>query len=569
MELVADRLTWTAGGAVAEGHVVAELDGARVTAERAEVHGGLLLVDAGTLLRGTDAVTFERGAIRLHDGAAEFAGVAAEVGDATLVAETILVAGTWSAEHATLAPCSCADGQPPALTLSARRADVTPGEHVVLRGAALRLGGVPVLPLPAWREPLDPRRFRLELPELGHGSTGWSAALAGRWGVGDWRFSGGPAFREDRGLRATVSVAGPVAIDAEGGWDGREDRARGAARSTAGVAADERRLAWDLVALSDLEYAEDYGPTYVTRGVSYRESRALAGWGLARAELWLPDDGSRGRLLDLRARPTFGTPAASFSPRVSLGLLGGESPALDTSPPLPRASAGVDAQAGAHAGPLFVSAVGDAELAASPGARSGWAAAEGALELPLWSEAGDARAQWWPGARVRAGGTWGAALLPEDHGPWDTLSAGPSLRLESRLGAAAIVGRAYAGITPGGALAPEGTVDVSGGAVALRVTGTPEVQSASLRLEGGFSPWVGGVREGTAGGTAYARAGADARAGRWLASAWGAAELEGGDLAGVGASIGYDDGCTAILATAGASPDRDLPDLGLRVQLRK
>jgi hypothetical protein len=562
-------LTWTADGAVAEGHVIAEVEGATVATERAEVHGRLLLIDGGTLVRGADTIVFERGVISLADGAGDFTLVHAEMQGATLDAETIHVAGTWTAEHVTLAPCPCSDGKPPALILSARRAEVTPGSHATLHGGAVRLGEVPVLPVPYWREPLDPRRFRLDLPEIGHGSLGWMGSWSGRWGAGGWRFSGGPAFREDRGFRATTSISGPVDLDAEGGWDWSSSTARGAVRARAGFAQRDHRLTWDLTALSDLDYAADYGPTYIARGVPYRESRALGGWGPARAELWMPDDGSLGRVLDLRARPTLGTPAISISPRLALGLLGGEDPTFQVTPPLPRASAGADAQAGAHVGPLYASASGDAELAATATALSGWAAAEGAVEAPLWSESGTARAQWWPGVRLRAGETWGVPLVPEDTGPWSDFSAGPSLRVESRLGAAWVAGRALLGVTPGGQVLPEGTIDVSGGALALRVSGTPEVQSASVRWEGGFSPWVGGVHEGTAGATWFARAGADARAGRWLVSAWAAAELEGGDLAGVGTTLGYDDGCTAILATATAVPDRAEPDLGLRVQWRK
>ncbi|MBM4393693.1 MAG: hypothetical protein FJ090_21415, partial [Deltaproteobacteria bacterium] len=310
LELRADLLEWNAGRFSAEGSVRIQLGGDTIVAERAAGTAEQVEIEGATWFHAGATIRFERGTIRVATREGEVEGVRLE-------------------------PCACADDEPPMLSFRAARVAPIDAEVAVIRGGAIEVFRVPLVPVPYWPVLLDPRRFRLLLPELGYGEPGVSARWHGRAGLGDYWFEGGPAFRQDRGLRGELGVEGPLKAQGELGYDGIDGRVRGAIATEGGFAGDwtgradrasgtglGERAAWEATVLGDAAYAEDYALAYVDRGVAYRESRAVAQARALRVEGWVPDDGSRGTLAAARFRPEWARGGEAVAPWVEGGLTG-------------------------------------------------------------------------------------------------------------------------------------------------------------------------------------------------------------------------------------------------------
>lgn len=467
----------------------------------------------------------------------------------------------WQVQDATWTPCACTDGGPPALTLTARSATLTP-EVVVVHGGVVRVFGLPVVPLPPARLPLDPDRFRLLLPELGYGAPGLSAALRGQGGVAGWRVTGGPAWRQDRGLRAELAATGPApgsgALGGEAGgalgWDAATGTVRGAASSTAGVVVDagarSLRAAWDAAWQSDADYAADYGTDWIRRGAPRTEQRAVLALGPARLALHGADaTDAPVEAVEARVRREWGGPGAAWAPRVAFGGVG-----LGWQTLGPLGEVGMDARASGTRGALHAELAGDAAAqATAAGARVG-AAGRGALELPMWT----GRLQLWPG------------VTAEGHGASDAAArgfVGAGTRADVVSGDWLLSASAHAGTDERG-LTGRAEADLDG-PVHLTLRAGRRQQAGTLGLTTHAMSWTLGGAHRTADG-------------QWLG--WGQADLHVGRLRlgggvstpiGVPAAwsarglVGYDDGCTRLLVSAAMAPDRPLPDMGLTLTVRR
>ncbi len=581
MELAADRIEWAAGIATASGHVVVVDGDQRLIGERAELTPDVLCVYSGTYSRPDGEVAFDEAEIGLQDGAGRLVRVHARFAGATLDAETLFVGQEWRAEDAILRPCACDDGRPAALDFAARFVVVEPGKVAILKGGSVRIFSLPVLPVPYWREPLDPKRLRLLFPAIGLGSDGIFAAQHASFGAAGWRVDGGPAWRQDRGFRGQIDVAragdaGPVAtsgarLQSDVGWDDITDSVRGALATHGGVAAGSdtsaavsdasSRAAWDVSVVSDPMYVQDYGVDYVSRGVGYRESRATASFSALRGTAWLPDDGSIGDLATLRVRKEFGR-AVAFAPSIAFAAVG-----ADPSEVSPRVAMGMDGRASGSFSILHEEASVAGEIVAGAGAIGTRAAVVNRTEVPIWSALGAWRIQWAPGVTVASTSVTHSASSAVE----ETVAAGPSLRAQTALGNAVVTAE---GSVPwdGAAWTPVARATVSVSPLAARVQLDAELQLGEVRLTtpvGGSIGFAHATEHGGTGPLSLAWAALDTHIGRFVGGASSGYDIGIMALSGVGVYAGYDDGCSAAVVTASLSPDRPVPDIGLKVTLRK
>ena len=585
VEVHAAKLAWQAGGYVAEGGVQIWFGEDHVTAARAEGGADVLVLTQGTWVHDGSSLAFDSATIQIRSRDAVVRGATLTVGEATLIANSIAVEqGNVLANQATLTPCACDDGKPPAVQFTARHIDVIEAKVAVVRGGVVRVFTVPVLPVPYWRVPLDPDVFRLSIPEIAYGDLGVSTRWHGTWGVAGYRFDAGPAWRQDRGGRLELGVTGHDRLSGEVGWDDGTQSVRGAVATDGGFAgawapglrlprngALRDRAAWDISVLSDPEYAEDYGVSYVDRGVLFRESRVLGQLGPLRLAGWLPDiDPVGGTVAEATFRPRLGTAAVSVIPQLGLALVGSEK--LES-----RIVAGAAARGSHSWGGLHLEGTGEVLGQADPadlGAPAIISVAQGRAELATWGDGPLGRFALFPGVVGRAG-----LIRDEGGASSNDVGVGPSVRVQSALGST-IASLSAAVVFDGVGLAPEGAIDLAGEHVTMRSTVGPDAQAIDLRAGNAVVGRVGVVHAGiewfTLGeislhlGRFVSGLGlsidpvpdaADVRVFEWAGAALA--------LDGATARVGYDDGCSSFVVTAALSPDRDLPDLGAQVVLRK
>ncbi len=495
-----------------------------------------------------------------------------------LSAQTTLSPGApWSASTLTFAPCACTDGKDTAVTISAREATVEPA-FLLVKGGVVRVFRVPVLPLPALRIPLAPNRFHLLLPELGYGTPGFSAAVLGQGGVDGWTLTGGPAWREDRGFRGEIAAKGPgpgTVLGGSGsaalGWDGETGSVRGAVASTAGVdRPGGLRTAWEGAWQSDASYAEDYGPDWVARGLPREEQRAVVGLGIGRLAIHGVTDSTDAvaplEMVQTRLRKEWSeNPNSRTVATVGLrGALAGWGSSWDALRPL--LSVGADSHGAWSGGPLRMSGAVDGELRALDEADvQGLGTGSATAEVPMYT----GRLQLWPGlygtGRVRATPNAITGATTEEHGfvgvgSRADLVSGPWL-----LSGEAHVGQDELGWTARGSAALDGPVHLAVRAGRRQQGGEIGLSTTPASLSAGVVHAL--AADGTE--TLLTWGSADLRLHR--------ARLGGSMSTPVGvpalwtarAFAGYDDGCSSLLVTAALSPDRALPDFGLKLQVRR
>ena len=605
LEVEAARVEWAQGAMVAEGGVEVRFGAHALAGARATWDGTTLVVEDGVYRRPEGTLAFDRAEVHPAEGTAVLVETRVETGGAAIEADRLeLGEGMWTAEGATVVPCACTDGGTPALGFRARRITVVPDRVVVVHGGVVQVFEVPLLPVPYWRIPLDPRRFRLLFPEVGWGEYGPSASIQGRGGVGTAFVQGGPAWRLDRGLRGEVAVTAP-GLSAQGalGWDALAEQVRGAGVARGGttstIAGAAVRAGVDAAWLSDADYLADYAVDYVARGTRWRDSRAVLAVGPSTLDVWLPDDGSVGALARERVAWELGRGrAVSVTPRIGVAVVG----SVDEVAPLGELGVGARAAGGTTwfaaearadvTGRLTAPGAGGAGF---PGALSGWSDGLGAwgaglggwgeglargplsawgdggtglggtiaaeAAVPMWSAVGPVRIQWWPGMRAEARAGWAPGEVVGA-----ALRAGPAIRASTATRTGGVDVDA-ALLQDGTGWRPAASVDVHLARISVRGQVDPEVQAGEVR-------WMPGPLT-LAAGTAHA-------AELWLG--WGDAALALGRLrtgaglawnldavaySGADARLGYDDGCTAATLTARFAPDRAVPDLGLALTLRK
>lgn len=550
LTLEADRIAYEAGVAVAEGHVRLAWEDQVLTGDTATVDGRTITFTHGTWRRGGELLTFDTATVDVDTKVGALGALRAEVDGATVEADQLRVQadGRWELDGGRVEPCACPDGGRPALTFRAAHAEVVPGRAVVLRGGTVRVFEVPVLPVPYWRILLDRDRFHLLFPELSYGDDGVGAWWEGEGTVDGWTIRGGPAFLQDRGLRAVASTTGPLGTaSGELGWDWAEARVRGIGVTKGGwdgagsgspapprsalLPTRSGRFAWDVAVASDAAYADDYAVDYVARGVAWRESRAVAEWGPFRVLQDVPNDESVGTLVAGRARWEFGRRRAyAVAPRVEVAAVGGVAAGEGTESAESGLSPGVVALAGIDwrvagttaAGVLHGELSGDAGvqglLAGDPFAPGPYVRADARLDVPMWGELAGWRIQAWVGGfgsvDVGAapaspgesstyssgdGGGLAAPFLGVDGfarivDPPPMTYAGPSVRAEAIGDGGVIRGEAVAGWSEVG-FSPRGTLTVRTGPLQTDLRADRRLQSAQLSGHFGVvSPSVGAVR---------------------------------------------------------------------------
>ncbi len=557
-----DRLSWVGGRLEAEGNVVVEVGTDVLRARAATGTADLLTVFDGVWERPSGSITFATAQVKLRARSGILTTAHVEAGEVTLDAATLAAdaSGNLLATSARLSPCRCTDGGRPALSFHAREIEVLEADVAIVRDGSLRLFDVPILPVPWWREPLDPRRFRLLFPELGYGADGWNARWRGRVGVQSEFFTFGPAWREDRGFRAELATTGPVGFDGVAGWDQLTSTARGAASSRGGFAgAGAQRAAWDLTVQSDAAYAEDYSPSFVDRGVAWRESRAVLGTGPLRLIGQLPDDGGRATLAQLRVRPELRGDGWVLAPSAAVGLRGTVSPTWDGATATPVGELAAEAR-GAHTWHVLhlegrALAAVDGPLDESDGVTFTEALAARA-ELPFWVDAGDRRWQFFAG--VRAADDGAAARFGELPG------LGPDVRAETVIDGTVLTGEAA--VVWDGEWTPLVSVQAAGADVLARAELAPTRQLLAVRTQGAVEVDAGVLFSAD---TAVAWADAALHIKRLVVGGGASRGLLPDDAANGVARLGYDDGCSALVVSAAFAPDRELPDFGVRLELRK
>lgn len=557
----ATRLTWVGGRLEAEGDVVVDVGDQRLRAAKASGTADELEIEDGVWSRPEGELRFARARIVLRARSGVVADAHAEVGGATLDAARLEVEadGDLRGTDARLTPCRCEDGAPSALSFRARDIELLDADVAVIHGGSVRIFDVPVLPVPWWREPLDPRRFRMLFPELGYGTPGWNARWRAQVGVADERLRFGPAWREDRGFRAELEARGPVEADAALAWDEPTAQVRGAAATSGGFAPGAARVAWDVTVQSDSAYAADYGPAFVDRGVGWHQSRALAAYGPVRALGWLPDDGSAGTLAALRVRPELRGDGWVVAPVAGLAVDGAVPTSFAGAETVARGSLGLDGRA-AHTWPwLAVEGSGALEAGGALDGRSEVGVvgfAEGRAAVPFWLEAGDRRWQLYAGVRGASpdAARW-AGQLP---------GVGPDLRAETAVGGVVLRGEVAA--LWDGAWNPMLAIEAAGGGATGRAELTPERQVFTVRTTGRFAVDAGVLAVAD---TAVAWGDLTWHPGRLVLGGGVVQGLALGDTPSASARVGYDDGCSSAVLRGDWSPDRTLPDLSLAVELRK
>ncbi|MSQ00578.1 MAG: hypothetical protein EXR71_01635 [Myxococcales bacterium] len=558
----ADRLSWLAGRFEADGNVIVEVGTDLLRARSATGTAELLTVEDGVWERPSGSITFATAEVRLRARSGILTSAHVEAGEITVDAAQLTADATGNllASDARLTPCRCPDGERPALSFHAREIEVLGAEVAIVRDGSVRLFDVPILPVPWWREPLDPRRFRPLFPELGYGADGWNARWRARVGVESEFFTFGPAWREDRGFRGELAMTGPVWFEGVGGWDASTSSARGAASSRAGFAArGETRAAWDLTVQSDAAYAGDYGPSFVDRGVAWRQSRLLLSAGPLRLLGQLPDDGSVGTLAQLRVRPELRGDGWLLAPSAAVGLRGTVSPAWDAASATAVGQLAAEARA-AHTWPVLH--LGGRALVAVDGPLDELAgvtfteALSARAEVPVWVEAGDRRWQFFAGVRAADRG----AALPFGELP----GLGPSVRAETALDGTVLTGEAA--VVWDGAWTPLASVQAAGADVVARAELAPTRQLLAIRTHGAVEVDAGVLFSAD---TAVAWADASLHVKRIVVGGGASRGLLADDAPSGVARLGYDDGCSALLLSAAFAPDRALPDFGVRLELRK
>lgn len=605
IEVQAPKLSWASGSFVAEGGVVVSMGDEYLVAERVEGNAESLLLTRGIWVRPGSRLQFDSATVRLNSKIAVATDARLVVGESVLDAKALSVAGNDAhATDAVLTPCACDDGREPAVKFTAKYIDIVDAQVAVVRGGVVRIATVPILPVPYWRVPLDPNAFRLSIPEIGYGDLGLSARWLGTWGVDGYRFVGGPAWRQDRGGRIALAVDGPARLKGEVGWDFTSESVRGGLATDGGYAGNwapglrlapntplRDRFAWDGSVLSDPDYAEDYGVAYVDRGVLFRESRVLGQVGALRFSGWLPDTKVEGgTFADAAFAPRFGNAYASVTPALGLGLVGaaapsgfaafeaGSSPAVVGSTGLEgQLSAGLAARASRTWGPFHAEGKADGYVLANPAEIAtprAVSTAEARAELATWGEGPLGRFTLFPGVVGRSGWMRDEAGLSVFSG-----GLGPSVRAQSRLGNT-IATVSVVGLWDGDVLSPEAAADVVGEKLAVRATVSGDAQAAEVRGGKDVTGRLGFLHVGSEWFT-YGEVGV--QLGRFVSGVGltidpvadpldaRVVELADARLAidGVTGRAGYDDGCSAFVLTAVLSPDRDLPDLGAQIVLRK
>lgn len=426
-QVVAGRIVLEQGVVKGEGGVRALLEGGSLDAERFELDldGGGAVLEEGCWVRPDGRLCFER--LELHPD------------------------GTALLDGARLSLCACDGGGEP-WSVQAWRVRVEPGRSAVFVGGLLRVGGCPVLPLPAGVLPLGERRSGLLAPRLDWTRDGLELGQPAYFTLGQAAdLTLEPTWRQQRGarldseLRWALPRHGGGVLGLAAGWDRLEQDWRGVLDVEHGYVDRGLRSAVSGSLASDPGYRDDYELDFTRRQQGYHELRGLVGLGPLRLEHdgLQASAGASQRLVGLVAsRPSRDTYALSPSASLDLELGGYGSSQLVLERAWLTARPSVGLAAARPVGPfelegailgegLLLQPV-EPSLDASGGQALGEARFDTELRatVPLWAEHGSMR------HLLRPSLVGGAALAVEQPGfdpLYPRLGSSPSLWLGPRL----------------------------------------------------------------------------------------------------------------------------------------
>ncbi len=586
LKLEADRIVVGAEGVSGEGSVRAVLQGGTLEAERFEV-----------ALDGSGAV-LEDGLWRHPDGQLAFGRL------------EILEDGTVRMDGAELSLCAC-EGDRQLWSVQARRVRVERERSAVFVGGLLRIGGCPVLPIPAGIFPLGERRSGLLAPRFSSTPDGVEIGQPVYLTLGrsaDLTLE--PTWRQERGFRLGSELrwvqprSGGGELDAAVGWDAVTGSTRGVVDVEQGYVDRAFRSAVSGSAVSDLDYRSDYELDFTRRQQGFHELRGLVGLGPVRLEhgSFQAEESMPQRLMGLViSRPA--RDAGPLSPEAWFDLeLGGRGDsALRTTDPWLRAISGIGLNAARPVGPVeaelrllgqggvYVPAGDPLLVGMTPDGAllEGGASVELRAALPLWADHGRFRHILRPGL-VAGSGVSGAQeglegwATPLESTPLWWVGPGVQSRWIGRAGVPVHAQAALPWSDEG--LAPSATARWSEGPWWGQLQGSARWQpgdapsDAFAWLEAGrrtevltVAAGVVAIQEASAADQLSARLawqlpwGAD----RWEPRARARWSLD--DAAFVEQHLGlyFASRCRCLGIEAGASwaEDRDLPTFGMRVDL--
>jgi hypothetical protein len=332
-------------------------DVVRIDENRVDAHGDVAVI-AGVQQLRADVVRFERA----PDGRLSF-----------------------EAEQLWWTPCTC---ERPPWAITATEGKGTFGEELRLREAALEVCGVPVVPVPWLRLPLNPRRPRLLIPEVGVGEYGGRIATPVWLPVG--ARSGlivAPEVRSDREFRQRFSGEGPLGkASLEVGRSEETGATEGMIEARGGLDDGRMRLAVDSRLVTDPTVTRAYANDFMARSSPYAEQLMVAAVGPVRLESNTFDRGPYQRPLGAVlsvAGEAMGPVSVTASTRMDWVEIGEEAHQLD------RGAATLTMDSAASMGP-FEGALGVNGRAAQWSDGGPWTEGQirSAVFLPVWGEVG-------------------------------------------------------------------------------------------------------------------------------------------------------------------------------------
>jgi len=417
VEVQAERLVVEDGELIATGDVVVDYAGQTLRADEAvfDLDAQVLVLRGGSLQRGEVVMSFQGATVTVSEERALLTGVVVDGLGWHLTGEQLAVLpdGTLVVRDALATACEATCEHPVPWALKARTATVEPGDQLHVKGAWIRVLGVPVIPVPAWSTSLDLHEPHLEAPVVGWVDGHPALRLPVRWGhpsgltlrasAGYWR---GPG----------TDIAGSWGDDSQASsellWEEGALRGQASVRHVSVSTGLSLGVHGQLV--SDPRWLPERGRTLAERTAPWSDVRAQASFGPA--QLWLTG-------VQTAAPDVAWTPAAVLTTSTrSLGPLWGVGTGrFDLVDGQLRSEARGELW-GVHRGTLLEAQAGITARALAydetPGGLDG--AAVGEVRVPLWRDGAWGRQEWVAGVRAQAGHHWG----PNAASPWETWDQG-------------------------------------------------------------------------------------------------------------------------------------------------
>jgi hypothetical protein len=493
--------------------------------------------------------------------------------------------GPWLAEDLSLTTCTCETAP---WEIRAARVRVEPGDKARFTRGWLDVCGLPVLPIPFGRVPLQPRASGLLPPHLGLGDDGLRLGQPVYLVLGPSAdLTVEPELRTERGARGLLEARWALAtseggeLQAAAGWDTVDLAPRGAIGLRHGWAPGPWWTAADALVVSDLRYLDDYGGDFLSRQASWTEARLGAGLGPLR--LWSDTFQADvpvaqqpvAAVIDVSGR---GPGQVALRATAQADLVGEGSDVIDGGDLTTRLTVRTRAETGKSLGPTRADLAIDARARAW---QSGERLADGAIsavwQVQSWSalESGTLLHEVGLAAQVAANeGALPADPLPDEQVP-QAWSVGPvgTTRLVRGNGVP-LTATGSASMRPDGPWG-QGILRVNGRASGVRLSLDPDVQLARAWLDDGRLSLAATTARLDMNGSALLQASTDVAwtlpppLGEWRPSYKLLFDVTEGSVLSHGPGLQFTSRCDCLKLglKAAWSQDRVWPDLGAQVEV--